>query len=602
MLPGAMGARSRASPRAVIKSAVAFSFQLTLQRQFWACVSACLLSTACEPPPSQDDGSDEETTSTNDETTSESGDGGPVLVCEPGETQCADAGTLETCHPTGLKWDASPCEDFEECDSCVDDGSGGCVAACVGPCDRLADQPSSEGCSFFTTGMYQALQPEGIDLSDAIVVGNPSPDLIAHVDLYFVPEGSNIEELEASFDLMPLEYDVFPLSMDLTDYNLETSLFRSGKVHHVVSNVPVVAYLHSPYLASSTNGSSMLLPEQVMAQNYVVYGHMSYTTPSYFVVIALHNQTTVTWRPTRDTAGDALPLPFVDADAGEVGEQLLNRFDNMRILTSKLDMPPICTSDLSGTVIEADKPIWVLSATRAARIPFCEGDSDMPVEGCPPMVNEDCHAGGDLIQEQNIPLEYWGREYIGPHSPLRATEQHYWRIYAGEDDVNIDVQPLDMQLHFDNRGDWQDLLVPNGTNLYFTSTNAKVFMPVQYLSGDYDAGGIGSPAMVQMVPTAQFLDNYVFVTGTGYESNFVQVMREAGSADVTYDGGQIVSGWAPIQGWEVATVSISEGAHQIESEDNFGIIVYGWNSKPTVMTTAAYAYPGGMKTEVIYVP
>jgi hypothetical protein len=576
---------------------VAFFSEFTRQRPLTACLSACLLSTACSNPSAEDEtNSADESTSANNETTSESGDDGPVVICEPDKTRCADPDTLEICAATGLEWESFPCKDFEECNDCFDNENGGCVAACVGPCDLIADQPSSEGCSFFTTGMYQSLQPNQ-DYSDAVIVGNPSPDLTAHVDLYFVPAGSNLEGLVESIELLPLQSDKFVLPAELTDYDLETSLFRSGKVHHVVSDIPIVAYLHSPYEASSTNGSSMLLPEQVMGNNYVVYSHLSYTTPSYFVIIALENQTTVTWRPTRETAGDYLPLPFVGM--GETGEQLLNRFDNMRILTSKLNMPPICESDLSGTVIESDKPIWVLSATRGARIPFC--DEAMPVAGCPQDVNPDCHAGSDFLQEQNIPLELWGREYVGPHSPLRASEQHYWRIYAGEEDVDVTVEPASLMIDLPpmNKGEFQDLLVPNGTNLYFTSD--KVFMPVQYLSGDYDAGGIGSPAMVQMVPTAQFLDNYVFVTGTSYESNFVQVMREAGSADVILDG-QSISGWAPIQGWEVTTVSISEGAHQIESADQFGILQYGWTSKPNFSVTAAYAYPGGMKAEQIFLP
>ena len=132
----------------------------------------------------------------------------------------------------------------------------------------------------------------------------------------------------------------------------------------------MVAYLHSPFEASSTNGSSMLLPEHVFTGNYVVYGHSPYTAPSYFSVIALEDQTTVRWWPTVETAGDSLPLPFVEG--GQAGEQLLNRYDNIRVITSVKYDRPRCEQDLSGTVIEADKPIWVVSATRGARIPFCQ--------------------------------------------------------------------------------------------------------------------------------------------------------------------------------------------------------------------------------------
>src|SRR5690606_37717362 len=203
--------------------------------------------------------------------------------------------------------------------------------------------------------------------ADSIIVGSPSDELTAEVTLTFTPFGTNIEEHVETIELPPRQSHPFILPDDLTEYYLETSVFRSGYVHHVTSNIPIVAYLHAPYLASQTNGSAMLLPEHVMTGNYVVYSHKPLTRPSYFVVIALENQTTVRWWPTRDTAGDGLPLPFVEGGMGE-GEQLMNRLDNMRILTSRKNEPLVCDEDLSGTVIEADKPIWVLSATRGARI------------------------------------------------------------------------------------------------------------------------------------------------------------------------------------------------------------------------------------------
>lgn len=553
---------------------------------------------ACRDPQAEGDGDGDTSNDSSNESESESGPDEPQIICQPGQTRCADTLTLETCAPTGLKWNASPCESYEECDPCYGEDFGSCVAVCVGPCEKLKDQPSSEGCSFYATGMYQAGQTIE-DPPDAIVVGNPNLELVATVELRFAPEGSNIEDLvEGPIELMPGDAHVFLLPPELTAYMQNTSMYRSGAVHHVVSDLPVVAYLHSPYQATSTNESSLLLPEHVMTGNYVVYGHMAYTQPSYFSVIALEDQTTVRWWPTVETAGDKLPLPFVEV--GDYGEQLLNRLDNIRIDSSIKFNRPSCEHDLSGTVIEADKPIWVVSAVRGARIPFCHPTTQ--VEGCETMIDSNCMSGSDFLQEQNLPLEYWGREYIGPHAPLRGgDEEHYWRIFAGDDDVTVTVEPSQpgTPINLAKRGDWQELLVPNGTNLRFSGD--KPFMPVQYVSGHYVANNVASPAMVQMVPTAQFLNNYVFVTGFSYESNYVQVMRESGSSDVLLNG-VVVDGWAAVGGWEVATVEIDEGPHSIASANNFGIIQYGWTALPNPLNTSAYAYPGGMKAEVIFVP
>ena len=55
----------------------------------------------------------------------------------------------------------------------------------------------------FATGMFQAGQTID-DPPDAIIVGNPNKELSATVELYFAPEGSNIEDLvEGPIELMP---------------------------------------------------------------------------------------------------------------------------------------------------------------------------------------------------------------------------------------------------------------------------------------------------------------------------------------------------------------------------------------------------------------
>ncbi|MFV8750149.1 IgGFc-binding protein [Nannocystaceae bacterium ST9] len=399
--------------------------------------------------------------------------------------------------------------------------------------------------------------------------------------------------------LAPGETHVFLLDPELTEYAEQTSQYRSGAVQHVVSDLPIVAYLHSPYEGSSTNGSSLLLPEHVLRNDYVVYGYPAYVTPSYFIVIAMEDQTTLRWTPSVETAGDSLPLPYVEG--GQIGEQLLNRFDNVRIDTSqKLDRPP-CEQDLSGTVVSADKPIWVMSAVRGLRVPYCATDQAIPGCAPPAPILAECQGGSDFVQEQNLPLETWGQLYVGPASPVRDTENHYWRVYSGADDVTIDVEPPQPGSPFvlANRGDYFDLEVPTGTDLVFDGDGP--FMPVQYTAGHYAAGDVGSPAMVQMVPIEQFLDRYVFVTGFSYDRHYVQVIRPAGAATIVLDGATVTT-WTSVGAWEIATVPIVEGAHEIHGDVSFGIIQYGYSTFTNASYSAGYAYPGGMLAETIFIP
>lgn len=559
-----------------------------------------LLTAACSTPglgPTDDSASD----TAADTTAASDASDGPTLLCTPHALRCADSQTLETCLPTGLGWESEPCDTYQTCQPCFAEQQGECIPTCVGPCEQLIDQPSSQGCSFYATSMFQAL-PQLPELPpDALVVGNPDAERIATLELRFVPEGTNQEQLaEGPVMLAPGETHVFLLDPALTQYDELTSLYRSGAVHHVVSDLPVVAYLHSPYEGSSTNGSSLLLPEHVLRNDYVIYGYPAYVTPSYFIVIALEDQTTLHWTPPVETAGNALPLAFVGA--GETGEQLLNRFDNVRIDTSqKLDRPP-CEQDLSGTVVSADKPIWVMSAVRGLRVPYCATNAEIPGCAPPAPILAACQGGSDFVQEQNLPLETWGQIYVGPHSPLRADEDHYWRIYSGADDVNVDVFPPQAGTPFvlAERGDFFDLVVPAGTDLVFEADGP--IMPVQYVAGHYVSGNVGSPAMVQMVPIEQFLDRYVFVTGFAYERHYVQVIRPSSNAAEVVLDDVVIDTWTKLGDWEIATVGIEEGAHEIHGDTSFGIIQYGYSTYFNNANSAGYAYPGGMLAETIFIP
>ena len=578
-----------------------------------ASLSLLAALTACKDPPSADNGDENDTTAdTGTETETDSGgDESPQIICEPGQTRCAegDLTTMEECAPTGLRWDPLPCEGYEQCRPIENEDTGNIGAVCWGPCEQLADTPTSEGCSFYTTGLYQAslsFMSDPADFPDAIVVGNPQIDLDAEVELRFVPYGTNQEEVvEGPVTIAPGDSHVFLLDPYITLYESsgeETSLYRSGVVYHATSNLPVVAYLHAPYIGDNSNGSTLLLPEHALQSDYVVYSHNAWVAPNYFTVIAIENETEVTWTPTADTAGNGWPIDFVDHNLMQSGTQLLNRFDNIRVDTSIKNGALKCEQDLSGTVITANKPIWVVSAVRGLRLPFCGSAIEM---GCPGVVDTACNGGSDYAMEQNLPLDYWGQIYVGPASPVRNMEQHVWRVYAGDDDVTIDVTPdQGGPINLAKRGEWVELIVPTGTDLLFEGDGP--FMPVQYVTGHYDNADMrGSPAMIQMVPTAQFLDRYVFVTGTNYDEHYVQVIRESGQGQIILDGNQ-VSGWNSVGDWQVATVLIEEGAHEIHSVDPnnfFGIVQYGYSPYiETADQSAGYGYMGGMKAEEIYIP
>jgi hypothetical protein len=576
-----------------------------------------------------------------------SGDGPIVLLCEPDEVQCADQDSLERCAPTGMEWINEDCPVNSTCIPC--DGETCAVDYCAGPCDSNTLVPSSAGCSFIAERQLHLDE----HLGDSVIVANPNEDLTAQLKWWHTPEGKRKEELIDELELAPGEDVTFEMTQNFVLG--DSTMFRTGGIYRVESNVPVIAYQHAPGVNNRGNDSSMLLPESALGQDYVVasyYPHSAQTDglgrPSYFEVVALEDGTVVEWTPPVPTAGNGLPIDPVGAD--ETGSQTMNRFDTMRIAASgsfEDDWPPDA-QDVSGTVIHSNKPIWVVGASRCSRVPVRETPE---IGFCDP------------LQEVMIPLRFWGKSYVAPHPPLRDDEDHYWRIYSGDEFVRITIESdtevlseanctapntfSDGACILDQRGSWIEVVVENGQNLYIEGDGP--FMPVGYLQSRQGSGEPvedstlrGDPAMYQVVPTEQFLSRYVVRTAVGFPNDYIQLIRPANGPDVILDFIPQAD-WETIGNFEVATREVDEGAHTIYSTGPFGVIQIGLTEDlhyrecnftpydgyeeicPGFMTADAcndetqciwedggcvvkklcrssYAYPGGMNSEQIFIP
>lgn len=563
---------------------------------------------------------------------------GFVPLCIPDERRCNDDAAMEICAPTGLTWEFSSCGDNARCcapPDCPD-------VRCVGPCDALEEQPSSAGCAFVANRNLHNLP----DFPDGIVLGNPNPEGTAHVEIFYVPEGTR--------DLIPyaelpelwlgpgdITEDGIPLrTAFLPGYD---SVLRTGGIFRILSDLPIIASQHAPLQANTGNDSSLLLPDTSLGRTYVVASYPSATSgPSYVTIVALEDETDLEWTPkTWPTGGNGLPVPPVGV--GMTERLRLSRYETLQLVPSDNDLPgdPQMAKrvrDVSGTIIRATRPIWVLGGAQLARVPLVT-------------------TGGtaDPLQEVLFPVEQWGTRYVAaappsryePEPPAEETgsspilrEFWYLRLFAGQDDVTITASPAHpaFPVVLEEMGDFVEVEIPIEQNLLL-SANRK-FLPVQYqrsriLGFDVPEEELGvpraltrgDPAMVQLVPVDQFLDRYTFATGVGFAFNYVQVTRGAGKApvhlratakvglDVTIDD------YTPVGDFEVATVAIEQGGYEIWSDDPFGIIQSGSTRSlsgqdpgcaqndggddpddPVESCNATYAYPGGLRAKQIYVP
>ncbi|MEZ4379787.1 MAG: IgGFc-binding protein [Nannocystaceae bacterium] len=512
------------------------------------------------------------TSITTNPTNSSESETGPALLCVPGTVKCNDAlDAVITCTEDGQAWEDAPCGMYQQC----------IVDECLGPCELVQDPPSSEGCSFWGNRMRHYENPDDPEI-DALIVGNISNDQAVTVQLYGLSPLADEVPIGDPVVVESGKTHLFELSNPLI---AAWSLYRTGGSYHVVSDLPIIAYLHSPLDNAATNDSSMLLPDHALGMNYVVASYPDFGEPSYFNIIATEPETTVTWTPPVDTAGNGLPVPFVEG--GQSGTmKMAFPGDTLQIGASAVKGDMKCAEikqqciddggseaecnvpfeacndeerqkrDVSGTVITADKPIWVMGAGTCAFVPFDKGFCDH-------------------LQEQMVPLEYWGKEYVGAHSPTRLDEKHYWRVYAGEDNVTITTEPAQAgtPITLSKRGEWAEFTVDTGVSFVFKSE--KPFLPVQYIAGAQSGPGFGDPAMYQMVPVEQFLKRYAFVTGVGYELNYAQVVHEKGDAPIVIDGVE-VNGYYDVGDYEVADWQIEEGPHEAVSDDPFGLINIGY--------------------------
>jgi len=479
------------------------------------------------------------------------GDACVAQFCAPGSTECVGEEQVKTCNAQGEAYDPPVnCGPTESC------GGGSCLSLCA----QAEATPSSIGCSFFA----ERMDNYNNGANDSLIIGNTSKIKSATVQLYFTANGQNVEAAQgAPVVITPGKTQTYTLT------NLpfaKASGYRKGGSYRVQSTIPVVAYQHSPIGAQATNDASMLLPEHALKSDYIVASYKDglngVDLPSYFTVVAVADGTTVKWVPTQNTlAGNGVAAVM----AGQTGQQVMNRFDTLQLRAPD-------NGDLSGSFVSSDKPIWVVGANNCANVPtgvtFC-----------------------DHIEEQLLPLDYWGKKYVGAHSPKRGNEKHYWRVYAGEDGTTVTTNPVQPGTPAVlNKGQWKELVIANNTSFIFEGD--KPFLPVQYLEGENGGGGTGDPAMYQMIPVEQFLDRYAFVTGTGYTTHYAQIIRTKGGPDVLVDG-VVVGNYAAVGEYEVSDYKISEGAHLAESGAPFGVINVGYTG------VTSYAYPGGLKLTVI---
>ena len=520
-------------------------------------------------------------------------------ACVPNATRCDPAApnTPQRCLGNGMSWSSGA--------PCVGAGASCVSGFCADRCSESATGRSYLGCDYWPTMTANSqLDPNftfGVALSNPqtyeVRVTITGGALTAPRELTLAPGAIEtvtlpwVQELVAFTPTYPGCRGEGDPACRLPRAPARSTLRRGG-AYHVRSDGPIAAYQFNPLnfsreggLYSFTNDASLLLPQGVMRQryvvstwpNFVIRATLATTTYGGFVTIVgvAGEGTTVTVRPTASVgAGPGVPIIL----AGTTATFTLQQGDALQLVSadSRVDAQGR-GQDLSGTIIESSLPVAVYVGHDCTNIP------------------ED-RVACDHLEEQLLPAETWGRDsFVSALRDRGAMTPSVVRVISQANDNRLTFDPPDVQ---------PPVTLAAGQVLQFASnrhvrvTGSGAFLASQFMIGQGPrvAGmpGAGDPAMVFEVPVQQYRAQYAFYVPTTYPQSFLNIVAPAGTP-LLLDEQPLMGTPEVVSGHDVYTLPIAAGAHRLRSPTSvaFGIKVYG------IAEYTSYMYPGGLDLQLI---
>ena len=155
--------------------------------------------------------------------------------------------------------------------------------------------------------------------------------------------------------------------------HIQQSGFLAKSAFRVVSDVPVTVYQWNNYgKQMNTADASLLLPVTALDKKYIaatwnwgheVEGEGEGWDRGEVTVVAVEDGTQISFTPSTGVLGGKNDMPAAMTQGNQSGPYSLNAFDVIQIA------PDALHADLSGTKIEANKPIAVFGTHPCANAP-----------------------------------------------------------------------------------------------------------------------------------------------------------------------------------------------------------------------------------------
>jgi hypothetical protein len=581
----------------------------------------------------------------------------PVFEGGPLDVQ-VDCASPTYCDPSdlGYIWKCGErifqCSSLEQCEETESGGESG--AQCVNPCLDSLGNNTSNGCEFYAVEMDTTQDVAGVCYAVFVVnqwkTGEPArievsqgTTILPIQQFARIPAGQGTgityQAYDPSAGLPTNQIAILFLSRDPnaaatalnpTDPKAlascppgvvpaiqgDASLHGTGigTAFHIKTNVPVVAYQMLPYGGGSARvtGSTLLLPTSAWDVNYLVAD--AYRAPTMVtepfgsiagpttVVIGSQDGTTVTVRPTADIEPGQNIGP---APQGQSTSYVIDQGHYLQFTQ---------TAELTGTAIQADKPVAVIGGSTLMDLPLTS-------------------LRADSAEQMLAPVRALGSEYVGVRYRSRsdAPEVVPWRLVGAVDGTVLTYEPSTPQ-GAPSQLQAQELaeLDTAGPFVVRSQDAQHPFYLASYMTGGQDfQEGTGDPEFVSVVPPAQFLPRYTFFTDPTYPETNLVIVRVINAQtqqwpDVSIDCAGTLSGWTPVGTsgvYEMVRFDLStgdfqgvngcdNGVHVISSDATgaqFGVTVWGWGNditwptdnmssdelNPLFTRWVSYGYPAG---------
>ncbi|MDD5569889.1 MAG: gliding motility-associated C-terminal domain-containing protein [Bacteroidales bacterium] len=329
----------------------------------------------------------------------------------------------------------------------------------------------------------------------------------------------------------------------------QTTNFESAqnKGIHLVACKPVSVIYYT--FAIAWTSSSKILPTYFCGTKYYVTTYQSaFVNGSLVMILATQNNTQVQYTPAANTWGGKL--------ANTQYSVTLNQGQTFVLMIQD-------GNDLTGTMVQADKPVVVFGGGATMQIPSTK-------QYCDPMY------------EQMIPVDKLGKEFI--ITPLMKTDLTLVRTLATVNSTSVYIDGSSTPAATINAGKFYEVRFTNNQSHCIRATNPVVV--AQYTESGGAATGIGDPAMGMIIPNDGFINKVIFQAdnnanyNTDTYVNMVVQSSDVGAA--TLDGTPIAAGnfssSGTCPGYSYARLSINNTAtHILQSPGGFAGYMYQYD-------------------------